>query len=562
MASCQIIRPTITSPAPNALKSAATFESGATTSESSPCETRKIVAIMSMDIDPSIPLPTQAQRPHTAATILCYNCGAAIDGTQAAGALCSDCLKLTVDITQGIERDGVLHMCRDCDRWHSPPAQWVVAAPESRELLALCLRKLRGLNKARIIDASFIWTEPHSRRIKVKITVQQEALQGTILQQTFDVEFVQNFKQCPDCAKSYTHNTWRAVVQVRQKVPHKRTFLYLEQLILKQGVHKECINIKEVQNGIDFYFAQRNHAEKFVDFLNSVTPVRSKKSQELISVDIHTSTKSYKFTFSCELVPICKDDLVALPIKLAKQIGNIAPLTLCYRVGNAVNLLDPNTMQTADLSTPIYWRTPFAPLADVRELVEFIVMDIEPIGPQKGRFLLAEATVARASDLGVNDTTYSIRTHLGSILHAGDSAMGYHLTGTQFNNPNFEAIEDSKQYSGQIPDVILVKKHYAARKKNKSRNWKLRRMAREESEMKPRKQDVDRDELDYEQFLQDLEADPDLRMGANLYRDPAQRATDAQSEMETDGEDEGLTVPMDQLIDEMEEMGMEDDGEE
>lgn len=26
----------------------------------------------------------------------------------------------------------------------------------------------------RIIDASFIWTEPHSKRIKVKITVQQE----------------------------------------------------------------------------------------------------------------------------------------------------------------------------------------------------------------------------------------------------------------------------------------------------------------------------------------------------------------------------------------------------
>lgn len=510
---------------------------------------------MAMDIDGSIPIPSMMERLQTAATILCYNCGAPIDGTQAAGALCSDCLKLTVDITSGIERDGILLMCRDCDRWHSPPNQWLVAAPESRELLALCLRKLRGLNKTRIIDASFIWTEPHSRRIKIKITVQQEALQGTILQQTFDVEFVQQYKQCPDCAKSYTHNTWRAVVQVRQKVPHKRTFLYLEQLLLKQGAHKECINIKEVQNGIDFFFAQRNHAEKFVDFLTSVTPVRTKKSQELISMDVHTSSTSYKFTFSCELVPICKDDLVALPIKLAKQIGNIAPLVLCSRVGTSVYLIDPNTLQAADLGTPVYWRAPFSPLADVQGLVEFIVMDIEPIGPQKGRFLLAEATVARASDLGVNDTTYNIRTHLGSVLHAGDSAMGYHLTGTQFNNSNFEAIEESKQYSGQIPDVILVKKHYAARKSHKSRNWKLKRMAREESEMKPRKQDADRDELDYEQFLQDLEADPDLRMGANLYR----TGVDSQAEMDTDDEDQGLKIPMDQLIDELEDLGMEED---
>ena len=517
---------------------------------------------MSMDVDSAGSVPLAA-RPATAATILCYNCGAPIDGTQAAGALCSDCLKLTVDITTGIEREGILHMCRDCDRWLSPPAQWLVAAPESRELLALCLRKLRGLNRSRIIDASFIWTEPHSRRVKLRITVQQEAFQGTILQQTFEVEFVQHYKQCPDCAKSYTHNTWRAVVQVRQKVPHKRTFLYLEQLILKQGAHKEAINIKEVHNGIDFFFSARNHAEKFVDFLTSVSPVRTKKAQELISMDVHTSVKSYKFTFSCELVPLCKDDLIALPPKLAKQIGNISPLTLCYRVGTSVNLLDPNTLQVSDLSTPIYWRTPFAPLADVQDLVEFTVLDIEPIGPQKGRFLLAEATVARASDLGVNDTTYLVRTHLGSVLHVGDSVMGYHLSGTQYNNPHFEAIQESKQYSGTIPDVILVKKHYAARRKNKSRNWKLRRMAREESDMKPRKQDVDRDEVDYEQFLQDLEADPELREGLKLYRnqDAVQPPALADGEMDMDGEsdEEGLAIPMEQLIDEMEDMGVEDE---
>ncbi|KAF2723855.1 nonsense-mediated mRNA decay protein 3 [Polychaeton citri CBS 116435] len=514
---------------------------------------------MSMDLDSSVPLSSINQQQSSAATILCCNCGAPIDGTQSAGALCYDCIKLTVDISQGIQRDGVLHMCRDCDRWLSPPSQWVVAAPESRELLALCLRKLKGLHKTRIIDASFIWTEPHSRRIKLKVTVQQEAFQGTILQQTFEVEFVQQYQQCSDCAKSYTHNTWRAVVQVRQKVPHKRTFLYLEQLILKQGAHKECINIKEVQNGIDFFFGQRNHAEKFVDFLTSVTPVKTKKSQELISMDVHTSSKSYKFSFSCELVPICKDDLVALPIKLAKAIGNISPLTLCYRIGTTVNLLDPNTLQIADLATPVYWRAPFGPIADVKDLTEFVIMDIEPIGPQVGRFLLAEATVARASDLGVNDTTYLVRTHLGSVLNAGDSAMGYHLSGTQFNNEHFEAVQDSKQYSSTIPDVVLVKKHYPQRKKNKSRNWKLRRMAREESDMKPRKQDADRDELDYEQFLQDLEADPEFRSGANLYKN-SQEAQAAATEMETDGEDEeGLTIPMDQLIDEMEDMGMNDD---
>jgi len=470
-----------------------------------------------------------------------------------------------VDISEGIQREATLHICRDCERWLQPPAHWISAAPESRELLALCLRKLRGLSKVRIIDASFIWTEPHSRRVKVKLTIQQEAFQGTILQQTFEVEYVVAYHQCPDCAKSFTANTWRAVVQVRQKVPHKRTFLYLEQLILKHSAHKDTINIKEVKDGLDFYYSQRNHAEKFVDFLTSVAPVKSKKSQELISVDIHTSTKSYKFSFSVELVPICKDDLVALPIKLAKQIGNISPLTLCYRVGTSINLIDPSTLQTADVSTPIYWRSPFTSLADVQELVEFIVMDIEPVGPEKGRFVLAEATVARSSDLGVNDKTYYTRTHLGGVLHPGDTVMGYHLTGTNFNNPQFEALEESNAHASSIPDVVLVKKFYARKKKSKSRNWRLKRMNKEEGEMLPRKQDQEKMERDFEMFLRDVEEDVELRNTVALYKQRVEKKRmegverASMAETEETGIEEVPRIDMNELLDEFEELDVKDE---
>ena len=420
-------------------------------------------------------------------------------------------------------------------------------------------------------DANFIWTEEHSRRIKVKITIQQEPFQGTILQQTFDVEFVEAYHQCPDCAKSFTANTWRAVVQVRQKVPHKRTFLYLEQLILKHSAHKDTINIKEVKDGLDFFYAQKNHAEKFVDFLTSVAPVRTKNSSELISMDIHTSTKSYKFSFSVELIPICKDDLVALPIQLAKQIGQIAPITICHRVGTSINLLDPNTLQTADVSAQIFWRSPFKSLADVQELVEFIMLDIEPVGPQKGRFLLAEATVARASDLGVNDTTYLTRTHLGNVLHPGDTVMGYHLTGTNFNNPNFETLEQSNTYSSRIPDVVLVKKTYTRKRKTKSRNWRLRRMNKEEDEMLPRKQDQDRMERDFEMFLRDVEEDTELRSTVALYKAQTEKGQrDKMDVVETGSVDETETVgeeipqiSMDELRDEFDELDVEDaEGEE
>ncbi len=84
----------------------------------------------------------------------------------------------------------------------------------------------------------------------------------------------------------------------------------MEQLILKHNAHRDTLNIKEAKDGIDFFFSARNQAEAFVSFLKSVVPVHMKTSKQIISEDTHTAKKSYKFTFSIEIVPICRDDLV------------------------------------------------------------------------------------------------------------------------------------------------------------------------------------------------------------------------------------------------------------
>ncbi|KAI5807148.1 NMD3 family-domain-containing protein [Geopyxis carbonaria] len=488
------------------------------------------------------------------ATILCATCGAPIVGNQGV-AMCENCIRLNVDISEGIQRESSIHFCKGCERYLQPPQHWVSASLESKELLALCLKKLRGLTKVRLVDASFIWTEPHSKRIKLKIKI-QDAFQSTYLLQTFEVEFVVVWTQCPDCAKTYTPNTWRACVQVRQKVSHKRTFLYLEQLILKHNAHKDCINIREVKDGLDFFYAQRNHAVKLCDFLAAVAPVKSQKSSELISQDIHTSTKSYKFTYSVELVPLCKDDLVCLPSKLAKSLGNIPQLLICTRVGSSVHLMDPNTLQVTEISNQVYWRDPFSTLADVTELKEYFILDIEPLGPTHGKFVLADVEVMRTSD----NQQFTIRTHLGSILHAGDDALGFHLLDSNFNDPNFDALDNNK-----VPPVILVKKHYPRRKK-KSRNWKLKRMGRDESDMLPRKQDQEKAERDYELFLQSLEEDTELRGTVALYKNPEAKefkpANPDDMDMDdnqTEYGDDGPKIDVDELLDEFEEkMRMED----
>ncbi|GJN89117.1 hypothetical protein Rhopal_002091-T1 [Rhodotorula paludigena] len=480
------------------------------------------------------------------AMVLCADCGTPIEPNGAN--LCVNCLRNSVDITDGIPKQTTLSFCRGCERYLSPPATWTRADLESRELLAICLRKLKGLAKVRLIDAGFIWTEPHSRRVRVKLTIQKEVFSSTILQQIFEVEYVVQGAQCPECTRLAAKNTWRAMVQVRQKVDHKRTFLYLEQLILKHSADKDTISVAEVKDGLNFFYSTKQHALKMVDFLNAVAPVRTKMSEQLISLDTQNATTNKKESYSVEIVPICKDDLVCIPLKTARALSNIAQLTVCHRVGNQVYLIDPLTLSLADISAPAYWRAPFPPLADVTQAVEFIVLDIEPTShPPKtakgGRFLLADAQVAPLGGTLASDAIYHTRTHLGAVLKPGDTVLGYFLGNSNFNNEAFEQMR-----ADRVPEVVLVRKTFPNRRKQKKpRNWKLRSMVkqvggedlegastigfgRERAEPKSRRagaSDQAKAEADYERFLQDIEEDTELRATIDLFRDPAAQAREA-----------------------------------
>ncbi len=111
---------------------------------------------------------------NTEQTILCCQCATPINPNPAN--MCVDCIRNEIDITEGIPKHQVLHWCRDCERYQQLPSGWARAELESRELLSICLKKLRGLGKVRLVDAGFIWTEPHSRRLKVKLTIQKEVI--------------------------------------------------------------------------------------------------------------------------------------------------------------------------------------------------------------------------------------------------------------------------------------------------------------------------------------------------------------------------------------------------
>jgi len=129
----------------------------------------------------------------------------------------------------------------------------------------------------------------------------------------------------------------------------------------------------------------------------------------------------------------------------------------------------------------------------------------------------------------------------------------------------------------RIPDVILVKKSYPARRrKHRHRNWRLKSIVKEaEEEVGGRGAvgrrgglDQERVERDYESFLRDLEEDPEFRATINIYKDDKKKdemEVDSAGAMadteETDREEDEADFPevqADELLEALDDLTLDD----
>uniref|UniRef100_A0A8C2HUI2 60S ribosomal export protein NMD3 n=1 Tax=Cyprinus carpio TaxID=7962 RepID=A0A8C2HUI2_CYPCA len=409
--------------------------------------------------------------------------------------MCVSCLRSRVDISEAIPKQVSVHFCRQCERYLQPPGTWLQCALESRELLALCLKKLKA-SMVRLIDAGFLWTEPHSKRIMMKLSIQKEVMNGAILQKVFMVEFLIQPQMCEDCHRVEAKDFWKAVVQVRQKTVHKKTFYYLEQLILKHKLHQNTVRIKEIHEGIDFYYASKQHAQKMVDFL--------------------TCRNSH--TFSAELVPVCKDNVVCLSPRLAQSLGNMGQVCVLCLI--SVAEVDGNT----------FWRHPFSSLCSPRQLEEFIVMDLhiirdQRLGPSAGlkSSKVRDVWVQKTSEMD-SSHQYHCRTFLGHLLNIGDLVLGF-----DFANANINDEFLNKMNPHHVPDVV-----------RQSRVTSLQFSKLKCLHSNPQ----------YTEFLEDLEEDEMLRKNVSIFRDASK--VPVESETDEDG------APRISLMEMMEDLSLSD----
>lgn len=475
----------------------------------------------------------------TIGSVPCCKCGIAI--LPNATNMCVNCLQSEFDITEGLQKHFTIIHCTKCESYLHPPRNWVKAQRDSKELLDFCIKRLR-LKRVGLVHAAFVWTEPHSKRIKLKVEVRKE---GATAHQSYTAEYVLMDRLCESCSRIHANaDLWAAKVQLRQHVSHRRSFFYLEQLILKHNAALHAIKIRQINDGIDFFFASGCHASKFVDFVGKVVPIQTpRNTKQLLSRDTKSNKYKYRDTFSVEICPICREDLILLPCELSKSLGNFGPTVLCIKVSDDILLMDPFTLRYTSMDAAQYWKAPFGALLSCKQLVEYKVLCTEPIISEASvsslKFALAEVQVARGSDMS---KILRIKTHLGHLLKPGDYALGYDI-----HESNIDDMELDTHKRISLPDAILVKKSYERERQKapaKPRYWKLKSLNME-VDSSSRRLDENKINAEYKQFLEDLEENPEMRFNISLYRNKECKTSEPVSV--TDG---GYvpSVPLEELL--------------
>ena len=302
----------------------------------------------------------------TYSKIVCCLCSAVIDANPRG--TCEACLKKSLNIKTCIPTEFELQYCKECQRFLRPP--YVKIERDSADMMKLCLSRIKSYDKkVKIIDSNFIYTEPHSKIIKIKISIQKE-VEKNILSQNLIIEFKEKWNLCRDCQKLQTPHTWSSCVQIRQRVPHKKTMLYLEQIILKNKMQKSSLYFEEANDGFDFFFSTRRAGEIFSNWIATVVP--SKITYHKKYVSLSTST----FTYLVDVANVAKYDLFILDKDSYKKLGGIGPLLICTRLSSRTIFIDPRTFNHLYLDGNTFFKYKFNPFCNSNQLTEFLVLDV------------------------------------------------------------------------------------------------------------------------------------------------------------------------------------------
>jgi len=445
------------------------------------------------------------------ALILCKRCGATIEYNE--HILCSDCICYAEQDSGLLSIPNRLSIssCRHCDRWQRNNTTWFQANYESAELMAVLLKKIPGLDRksVKLLDSKFLWSEPNSLRIKMQMVVLSVS---NNLQKTLQVEWVVVQTACPECERSFTPHTWRAVVSLRQRGHNKSSLRQMENLIRQNDKQNNVVAVQPHTDGFDLMFARKTNAESFVKFIKKFYICKVSESSQLISHNANDNTANKKFTFAIQVAPVSRGDLVYIPKKLRNNTpyGGCPAFMIVQRITANIILMDPFTMRAVDVSSKQYWSSPFIVCSTIGHLTNFILLDFEELklnltskiqsanrysegGRGAGRtnaktatmtiatsrfkeedisfsrYRPVEVELAKERDFGITDERYRVNCHIGLHIRVGDILEAYDLNSSSINvGPIYE--EEAAEYIKKMRDKIMVYRINKQSKKSENDN--------------------------------------------------------------------------------------------
>mmetsp|Transcript_11425 Transcript_11425/g.16156 ORF Transcript_11425/g.16156 Transcript_11425/m.16156 type:complete len:437 (-) Transcript_11425:382-1692(-) len=160
-------------------------------------------------------------------------------------------------------------------------------------------------------------------------------------------------------------------------------------------MRKHVLSMQTTRNGFDFYFLHTMHAQSFASFCSRVVPMKLRSSRKMVSEDVKNNTANVKHTIVCDIVPLCKDDLIICDKKASsskKKDGGGSNLNghlcLVVKMSGMVKLVSASPSRRsassiedcfADLHPEKYWRGEkyYRVLFSSKRLIRYIVLDVE-----------------------------------------------------------------------------------------------------------------------------------------------------------------------------------------
>lgn len=281
--------------------------------------------------------------------------------------------------------------------------------------------------------------------------------------------------------------------------------------------------------------------------------MRIKNTSKLVSTDVKNNTANMKHTVTCDMVPLCRDDLIMVH-KSAKGMLS-GRLCLVTKVSSVVHLVDASPKRSslmdgavADISPETYYKSGgekvYHFVSSSSRTIRYVVLDVElcqedqqGVGGDDAKYkgphskveklALADVEVARESDFGVNNETFRCVTHLGNLLDVGDVVLGYDLATAVLSGGADWSIGRSFNASFSMPDVVLVKKVQGVETEEHEEEQRAKPMGSKKRERRHKRDEKKKRELeeaavrmgfldyiekaiDHDQLNRELANDPDL----------------------------------------------------